>query len=130
VRDAIAWAQFCAAAAELPVWHAYAHGAYLTLLDGLGLGLGLAEGEAAQLRAACVAFLHDQLPDDSRDALDAAAFRDIPSGLVGVSDDCSTVYGAPPFVIAKARAPPAGSPSPPLLPCWMRAMTSKRMSSN
>ena len=58
-RDLVAWAQFMRAAAEgegsaasgcsrrLSPEEAYAHGAYLTLLDGLGLGLGLPEETAS-----------------------------------------------------------------------------------
>lgn len=43
VRDLLAWASFIAAAAPgLGALPAYVHGAYLVVLDGLGLGLGLA----------------------------------------------------------------------------------------
>jgi midasin len=54
VRDVLAWARFIADTARgageeeggrgrLEVHSAYVHGAYLTLLDGIGLGLGLNE---------------------------------------------------------------------------------------
>jgi midasin len=42
---------------------AYVHGAHLTLLDGLGAGVGLTPAAASALRAQCAAFLRAQLPD-------------------------------------------------------------------
>ena len=78
VRDLVAWAQFVRAAAagagsassgcvkRLDPNEAYAHGAYLTLLDGLGLGLGLPEETAKGLAAACKKFLRSQLPSTVR----------------------------------------------------------------
>ena len=77
-RDLVAWAQFMRAAAEgegsaacgcsrrLSPEEAYAHGAYLTLLDGLGLGLGLPEDTAKHIAAECRAFLRRQLPEKVR----------------------------------------------------------------
>jgi midasin len=89
-RDLVAWAQFMRAAAEgegpgrsegrgaegrsaaagcsrrLSPEEAYAHGAYLTLLDGLGLGLGLPEETAKRIAAECRAFLRAQLPEKVR----------------------------------------------------------------
>ena len=43
---------------------AFAHGAYLTLLDGLGLGLGLPEEMAKGLAEQCKQFLRDELPPE------------------------------------------------------------------
>ena len=77
-RDLVAWAQFMRAAAEgegsaasgcsrrLSPEEAYAHGAHLTLLDGLGLGLGLPEETAKHITAECRAFLRRQLPETVR----------------------------------------------------------------
>ena len=43
VRDLLAWAGFInTAAPHMGLMVAYAHGAYLILLDGIGLGLGMA----------------------------------------------------------------------------------------
>lgn len=65
VRDLLAWANFInAAAPALGPLHAYAHGAHLTLLDGLGLGSGVQPSVAAALRAQCAAFLKGQLPPE------------------------------------------------------------------
>ena len=79
-RDLVAWAQFMRAANDpsgegsaasgcsrrLSPEEAYAHGAYLTLLDGLGLGLGLPEETAKRIAAECRAFLRAQLPEKVR----------------------------------------------------------------
>jgi midasin len=68
VRDIIGWANFIremtdvSRRAPLAPADAYAHGAYLTLLDGLGLGLGMPEEAARQVKAKCLSFLHKQLP--------------------------------------------------------------------
>lgn len=92
-RDLVAWAQFMRASvvgdggsSEHPVGggstnatdqqpsvspprrltpeEAYVHGAYLTLLDGLGLGLGLPEETAKHLANECEGFLRRQLPKE------------------------------------------------------------------
>ena len=75
-RDLVAWAQFVRAAAtgagsaasgcnrRLAPAEAFAHGAYLTLLDGLGLGLGLPEETARGLAEQCKKFLRDELPPE------------------------------------------------------------------
>ena len=75
-RDLVAWAQFVRAAAtgagsaasgcnrRLAPAQAFAHGAYLTLLDGLGLGLGLPEETARGLAEQCKKFLRDELPPE------------------------------------------------------------------
>ena len=79
-RDLVAWAQFMRAANDpsgegsaasgcsrrLSPEEAYAHGAYLTLLDGLGLGLGLPEETARRLADECREFLRRQLPKKVR----------------------------------------------------------------
>ena len=114
VRDIIAWAEFCvtavaSGACQLLPWEAYAHGAYLTLLDGLGLGLGMTETEALELRQACTDFVRAQLPVEARHALDAAAFIELPKGL-GLIENTSTMddalFGVTPFFISKVRACP------------------------
>eukprot|EP00887_Chlorella_sp_A99_P000601 scaffold17.g601.t1 len=74
VRDLLAWAHFInAAAPSIGLLPAYAHGAHLVLLDGLGLGVGLTAGASAALRDTCVAFLQSQLPPELHAAAAAAA---------------------------------------------------------
>jgi midasin len=62
VRDLLAWVGFVnATAQQLGPLQAYAHGAYLTLLDGLGLGLGIPAALLAPLRQKCRRLLEQQL---------------------------------------------------------------------
>lgn len=109
VRDAIAWADFCAsvvASGVLSPWQAYAHGAYLTLFDGLGLGLGIPEVTAKALRMACEEFLLAQLPVTARAALSSASFLVLPAELGsrdGADDPAMVTFGAGPFRVPKVR---------------------------
>lgn len=72
VRDLIGWSTFMREMVEssrrvpLSPAEAYAHGAYLTLLDGLGLGLGMPVEAARQIKTKCLEFLHQQLPEKVR----------------------------------------------------------------
>jgi midasin len=62
VRDLLAWVGFVnATSQQLGALQAYAHGAYLTLLDGLGLGLGIPVALLAPLRQKCRRLLEQQL---------------------------------------------------------------------
>jgi hypothetical protein len=113
VRDVIAWAEFCVkacASGALRPWHAYAHGAFLTLLDGLGLGLGISDAEATGMRRSCLEFIRSQLPAEAQHVLDEATFVELPPGLGLISDASrsrGTKFGVAPFFIAKVRSPPA-----------------------
>jgi midasin len=68
-RDILAWAQFINEVENrkgpnaLLGFAAFAHGAYLTLLDGLGLGLGMPEETAKALNRKCVEYLRARIPD-------------------------------------------------------------------
>ena len=68
-RDILAWAQFInevesrEKANAMLGFAAFAHGAYLTLLDGLGLGLGMPEETARALNRKCVDYLRARIPD-------------------------------------------------------------------
>lgn len=55
-----------AAAGRLGALAAYAHGAHLVFLDGIGLGVGMPLEEAAALRGACHKFLLSQLPPEEQ----------------------------------------------------------------
>jgi midasin len=73
VRDLLAWVGFVnATAQQLGPLHAYAHGAYLTLLDGLGLGLGIPVALLAPLRQKCRRLLEQQLAGNGAAASAAA----------------------------------------------------------
>jgi midasin len=62
IRDLLAWVGFINATSQnLGPLSAYAHGAYLTLLDGLGLGLGIPHNVLAPLKQHCRQLLQKQL---------------------------------------------------------------------
>ena len=68
-RDILAWAQFIVEVESrqgpnaMLGYAAFAHGAYLTLLDGLGLGLGMPEETAKTLNRKCVEYLCTRIQD-------------------------------------------------------------------
>jgi midasin len=68
LRDVLAWARFVMETScnnkELSIWSAYAHGASLMHLDGLGLGTGLSHEEASETKATAKTFLHNAIPDN------------------------------------------------------------------
>ncbi|KDD74936.1 hypothetical protein H632_c977p0, partial [Helicosporidium sp. ATCC 50920] len=64
VRDLVSWVEFVnATRPSLGDMGAFAHGAHLVLLDGLGLGLGLADEAVQELQARCHRHLHSLLPE-------------------------------------------------------------------
>ncbi|GAB4814206.1 hypothetical protein N2152v2_001252 [Parachlorella kessleri] len=87
VRDLLAWAHFITTTAPaVGALPAYAHGAHLVLLDGIGLGVGLSAEASQQLRDMCHDFLLGQLPHDARVVAEAAAGRaQPPAPAVGAS---------------------------------------------
>lgn len=67
VRDLLSWVGFVnSVGPKLGHLEAYVHGAYLVLLDGIGLGVGMPVESARMLRAACHDFLVQQLPEPLR----------------------------------------------------------------
>ncbi len=72
VRDLLSWVGFINVAAPgIGAYAAYVHGAYLTLLDGLGLGVGAPAGAAAAAKREFHELLLQQLPDTDRWGCDA-----------------------------------------------------------
>jgi len=78
LRDVQAWISFMVATAGtcLSPWAAYAHGAALVVLDGLGLGGGLNPAAMASIRAAAVAHLTAQAPAEEVDTVTAVLTAD------------------------------------------------------
>jgi midasin (ATPase involved in ribosome maturation) len=104
LRDVLSWARFVVETIyndqKFNIWSAYAHGASLMHLDGLGLGTGLSQSDAHNTRDECKAFLSEQIPStescikgfhDEFDFLDE-------NSLYG--DDH---FGIEPFVIPKGE---------------------------
>jgi midasin len=74
VRDLLAWVEFInTTEPQVGALQAYAHGAYLTLLDGLGLGLGIPAVLLEPLKAKCRQLLLQQLSSSSIQPLDNAS---------------------------------------------------------
>jgi len=69
LRDVLSWARFVVETVynnqSFGIWPAYAHGASLMHLDGLGLGTGLSQSDARSTRDECKAFLSQQIPSDN-----------------------------------------------------------------
>jgi midasin len=120
VRDLLAWVGFVnATAQQLGPLQAYAHGAYLTLLDGLGLGLGIPVALLAPLRRNCRRLLEQQLAGDTSAAADtqqqlmvsaaeAAAVVAQAAGELQLQPDVAVDvttddgrWGIPPFFVAR-----------------------------
>jgi midasin len=80
------------------------HGAYLILLDGISLGLGLNEVTAVEVRCACQRFLTVQLTPLLGDAAAAAAL--VASAALQNSNEA----------VAEAEADPAASATPRYTP--------------
>jgi midasin len=129
LRDMLAWASFIVdtvssttntttAAAALSPWLAYAHGAALVVLDGLGLGTGLSYTEVTRLRVTATAFLTAYIPEVQRDEATAQLQEvDVAAGLTAATtlvQQCDTtdttdssavtssvrsMFGAAPFYI-------------------------------
>eukprot|EP00850_Spirogloea_muscicola_P001971 SM000007S20931 [mRNA] locus=s7:964636:998915:+ [translate_table: standard] len=108
IRDLLSWVTFIKRAEpSIGKWLAYAHGAHLVLLDGLGLGMGLDEEVASQLRAKCFQFLLGQIPQEHRARVVGSCK---PSRLPSADGDSSgrdmkgpdmDMFGIDPFFIAK-----------------------------
>ena len=90
----------------LSPWAAFAHGAFLTLLDGLGLGLPMPPSHAAALRAACIAILRAQLPACEAAAIDEAALVQPPEALADAGSMPPGLFGCAPFFVPLARSRP------------------------
>ena len=128
LRDLHAWLEFMAAVAppssaitdvggeadvtspsavpSAELWEAYAHGACLVLLDGLGLGTGLPPHSCAAIRAGAAVFLTRQAPPALQSRVRAVlAAHPADSSPPGV-DGQRAAFGAPPFTIPLGPHPP------------------------
>jgi midasin len=132
LRDMLAWANFIVdtvsstntdttttTSSALSPWLAYAHGAALVVLDGLGLGTGLSYTEVTRLRVTATAFLTAYIPEVQRDEATAQLQEvDVAAGLTAATtfvQQCDTtdttdsttaitssvrsMFGAAPFYI-------------------------------
>jgi hypothetical protein len=102
VRDLLAWADFVNhVGRSMDPLLAYAHGAHLVILDGLGLGGGSSMEVLVQVRADCEAFLFSQLPVSLQTTLRSLA-TGLPAQHALTSD---SMWGLEPFAIDRLTLP-------------------------
>ncbi|CAI9114384.1 OLC1v1015101C1 [Oldenlandia corymbosa var. corymbosa] len=122
VRDFLSWISFVnLTEGFLEPEHAFLHGAFLVLLDGLNLGTNLSKVDAAKLRKKClqqlIAFLVDHQEDASMDSNSCLNYStvsnleyygwsdpDVPAYALGLDDhsmQCDNMFGIHPFYILK-----------------------------
>jgi midasin len=101
LRDVLSWARFLADVVlknNVSQYSAYVHGASLMHLDGLGLGTGVSNQDAAATRNLAKAFLMKQIA--SQGAADVTGFQDelhrIKESMVTTKDH----FGIDPFIIS------------------------------
>lgn len=101
LRDMLSWAQFIAEVViknKVSPYSAYVHGASLMHLDGLGLGTGVSNYDAAVTRKTAKSFLSNQIA--SQGAIDVTGFQDeldrIDEFMIATEDR----FGIDPFTIS------------------------------
>ncbi len=102
VRDLLAWAVFFnATTATLGPLLAYVHGAYLVVIDGIGLGVGVPDDAARAMRAMCHDFLLSQLPSEVHAAASEAAGmpRLEGSAIASCGRTLENAWGVAPFYV-------------------------------
>ncbi|KAL0049173.1 hypothetical protein WJX82_008148 [Trebouxia sp. C0006] len=129
VRDLLAWVRFInAAAPHIGTEAAYAHGAHLVLLDGIGLGVGMPLQVAQALREKCQRYLAGQLPNNQADVAQAAGVVpasneptvsptndmqvDNDSQGAGQNNVVDGLWGIPPFFVERGPQPTPPNPAP------------------
>jgi len=102
LRDVLAWAHFvvdvCSKqSSDASVWLAYAHGASLMHLDGLGLGTGISQDDASSVRIRAKEFILRQVPAEKQSYANVG-FMDELEGTSYLDQD-SQSFGVHPFAI-------------------------------
>lgn len=101
-------------------WEAYAHGACLVLLDGLGLGMGLAADACETVRRAAASVVASQAPAEVKQRIEGilAASKPAPEANMQASAPSHEqaqalaapgCFGVPPFLIPTGRHAAAGA---------------------
>mmetsp|Transcript_3338 Transcript_3338/g.6310 ORF Transcript_3338/g.6310 Transcript_3338/m.6310 type:complete len:5449 (+) Transcript_3338:384-16730(+) len=104
LRDVISWALFIFATngvSQVNPWHRYVHGAGMVLLDGLGLGSGVAMETCKMLREKSYDFLLGQVPSEYRGIFesDVLLSRNTEAMRSVQSKSDSEMFGINPFFI-------------------------------
>ena len=102
LRDVLSWARFIAdvylKAKSVDQWSAYAHGASLMHLDGLGLGTGVSSQDALVTRNKAKNYLHGQIT--SAGAANVIGFQNELEGTKGSLVATTGCFGVNPFIIS------------------------------
>ncbi len=101
LRDVLSWARFIAdvylKSKNFDLHSAYLHGASLMHLDGLGLGTGVSNEDAAKTRSKAKEFLVRQTSNQGID--DEPGFNDVLQGAIDCFVSTSDCFGIKPFTI-------------------------------
>lgn len=101
LRDVLSWARFIAdvylKSKKVDLYSAYAHGASLMHLDGLGLGTGVSNQDATTTRNKAKEFLLRQI--SYQDNMDTYGFNDALEGNSDIIMSTSDCFGITPFTI-------------------------------
>ena len=109
LRDVLAWARFIVdtnskiIGQNIGLWAAYAHGASLMHLDGLGLGTGLTQENAAGTKKEAKMFIRAQIPHELRKQ-ELVGFEDDLVDIVDTQLLSDKNFGVDPFVISVGPA--------------------------
>ncbi len=101
LRDVLSWARFIAdvhlKSKYVDMYYAYIHGASLMHLDGLGLGTGVSNQDAATMRNKAKEFLLRQISHHGIN--DEPGFHDVLEGAIASFVSTSDCFGIKPFTI-------------------------------
>ncbi|KAG7670517.1 hypothetical protein KSW81_003079 [Nannochloris sp. 'desiccata'] len=103
VRDLLTWIEFVNSTAQLVnPYIAFAHGAHVAFLDGIGLGVGLSEEASITLRSRCMRFLTGQLPNDLQQEVEVAlSLKDCVPAIA----ESGNKWGLSPFYLDRIGEP-------------------------
>lgn len=105
VRDLLSWIAFINTVEKtIGMYQAFIHGAYLVLLDGINLVMGLSNESARALKRSALEFLLQQLPQDSK--LEPADFEESTMLSTKTLSVIDSVVGIHPFFIQKGYREP------------------------
>jgi midasin len=103
VRDLLTWIEFVNCTAHLVnPYIAFAHGAHVAFLDGIGLGVGLSEEASITLRSRCMQFLTGQLPYDVQQEVQVAL--SLKDSVPNISE-AGNKWGLTPFYLDRISEP-------------------------
>jgi midasin len=103
VRDLLTWIEFVNSTAQLVnPYTAFAHGAHVAFLDGIGLGVGLSEEASITLRSRCMQFLTGQLPNDVQQEVEVAL--SLKDSVPSISE-AGNKWGLAPFFLDRISEP-------------------------